>query len=175
MRDDSTLFEFLILEGAQAGLSWITILRKRDAYRKAFYDFDPARVARFTASKVEALLQRPGIVRNRAKVEATVKNARAFIQVQEQFGSFSAYQWAFVDGRPIQNSYRNVKDIPTTSRISDALSKDLKQRGFSFVGSTILYSHMQATGMVNDHVVTCARHREVAALGKRLSRRGSNL
>src|SRR3989442_2394299 len=158
---DQKLFEFLILEGAQAGLSWITILRKREAYRQAFAGFDAERVARFNARKVEQLLGNPGIVRNRLKVESAVKNARAFRRVQDEFGSFAAYQWCFVDGRPRQNRPRALKDIPAKTDESDALSKDLKRRGFTFVGSTIIYAHMQAVGMVNDHVVGCFRQREV--------------
>ena len=164
VHDDQRLFEFLILEGAQAGLSWITILRKREAYRQAFAGFDPERVARFNARKVEQLLRNPGIVRNRLKVESAVKNARAFLRVQDEFGSFAAYQWPFVDGRPRQNRPRALKDIPPKTDESDALSKDLKRRGFTFVGSTIIYAHMQAVGMVNDHVVGCFRQREVARM-----------
>jgi DNA-3-methyladenine glycosylase I len=159
--DDRLLFEFLILEGAQAGLSWITILRKRPAYRSAFDDFDPAKVARYDARKIERLLTNPGIVRNRLKIESAVQNARAFLEVQEEFGSFSDYQWSFVDGKPIQNRYRTRSDVPATSPESDALSKDLKRRNFKFVGSTIIYAHMQAVGMVNDHVVGCFRRREL--------------
>ena len=168
VQDDRTLFEFLILEGAQAGLSWMTILRKREAYRRAFAGFDPQKVARFTAKKVESLLQDPGIVRNRAKVAAAVANARAFLKVQEEFGSFAAYQWRFVDGRPIQNRFTSLKQIPPRTPLSDAYSKDLKERGFSFVGSTIVYAHMQAVGFVNDHLVTCLRHRPIAKLGASL-------
>ena len=164
--DDRTLFEFLVLEGAQAGLSWLTILRKRDGYRRAFAGFDPRKVARFDAKKVSVLLQDEGIVRNRAKVTSAIDNARAFLEVQAEFGSFSAYQWQFVDGRPIQNEFRTLKDIPARTELSDALSTDLKRRGFNFVGSTIMYAHMQAVGMVNDHLVTCPRHREVEKLGK---------
>jgi DNA-3-methyladenine glycosylase I len=163
--DDCVLFEFLVLEGAQAGLSWSTILRKRVAYRRAFDRFDPRRVARYDKRKVAALLADAGIVRNRAKIESAIKNAKAFLDVQKEFGSFDAYQWRFVDGRPVQNRRRTVGDIPPRSRQSDAMSKDLKARGFTFVGSTILYAHMQAIGMVNDHVVDCFRHREVAKLG----------
>ncbi len=166
VRDDRTLFEFLLLEGAQAGLSWITILRKRDAYRKAFAGFDPEKVARFNAKKVEALLQDPGIVRNRLKVESAIKNARAFLEVQEEFGTFSDYQWAFVDGKPVQNRYPSLKQIPPRTPLSDAFSKDLKKRGFNFVGSTIIYAHMQAVGMVNDHIDTCFRQAPVSRLGK---------
>lgn len=164
--DDRRLFEFLILEGAQAGLSWITILRKREAYRKAFADFDPEKVARFTDKKVALLLQDPGIVRNRLKVESAVRNARAFLAVQEAHGSFSAYQWAFVDGKPLQNPRATLKDVPARTPVSDAFSKDLKKRGFNFVGSTIMYAHMQAVGMVNDHVDECFRQKPVAKLGK---------
>ena len=162
VHDDRVLFEFLVLEGAQAGLSWSTILRKRDAYRRAFDRFDPRKVARYDKRKVEALLADAGIVRNRAKIESAIKNAKAFLGVQEEFGSFDAYQWRFVDGRPIQNRRRAVGDIPARSAQSDAMSKDLKNRGFTFVGSTIIYAHMQAVGMVNDHVVDCFRHRELA-------------
>jgi len=165
VQDDRTLFEFLILEGAQAGLSWLTVLRKREAYRHAFAGFDPQKVARFTDEKVESLLQDPGIVRNRAKVASTVANARAFLKVQEELGSFAAYQWRFVDGWPIQSRFTSLKQIPPRTPLSDAFSKDLKQRGFSFVGSTIIYSHMQAVGMVNDHLLTCFRHRPIAKLG----------
>ncbi len=164
VRDDRTQFEFLILEGAQAGLSWSTILNKREGYRKAFADFDPARVARFTKKRVEKLLQDPSIVRNRLKVESAVTNAQAFLAVQEEFGSFSDYVWGFVDGRPIQNRFRRDRDIPATSPESDALSKDLKKRGFKFVGSTIVYAHMQATGLVNDHVTGCFRYKTCAKM-----------
>ncbi len=165
VRDDRTQFEFLILEGAQAGLSWSTILNKREGYRKAFADFDPQKVARFTKKRVDRLLQDPSIVRNRLKVESTVTNAKAFLEVQEEFGSFSDYIWGFVDGRPIQNRWKKDGDVPATSPESDALSKDLKKRGFKFVGSTIVYAHMQATGMVNDHVTACFRYRPCAKMG----------
>jgi len=165
MHDDRILFEFLVLEGAQAGLSWSTILRKRDAYRRAFDRFDPRKVARYDQRKVAELLADAGIVRNRAKVASAIRNAKAFLEVQAEFGSFDAYQWRFVDGRPVQNRRRAVREIPPRSPQSDAMSKDLKARGFSFVGSTIIYAHMQAIGMVNDHVVECFRHREVAKLG----------
>jgi DNA-3-methyladenine glycosylase I len=164
VRDDRKLFEFVLLEGAQAGLSWLTILKRREGYRKAFAGFDPAKVARFDAKKQAALLQDAGIIRNRAKVESAVKNARAFLKLQEEFGSFAEYQWRFVDGAPVQNAWKEQKQVPATSPVSDAMSKDLKKRGFSFVGSTIVYAHMQAVGMVNDHLVTCFRHREVARL-----------
>ena len=161
VHDDRLLFEFLILEGAQAGLSWITILRKRAAYRTAFAGFDPEVVARFDQKKVEELLANPGIVRNRLKVASTISNAIAFLKVREEFGSFDAYQWRFVDGEPVQNSWRSLKDIPASTKVSDSLSHDLKQRGFSFVGSTICYAHMQAIGMVNDHTVDCFRWKEL--------------
>jgi DNA-3-methyladenine glycosylase I len=162
VHDDRTLFEFLVLEGAQAGLSWITVLRKRPAYRKAFAGFDPARVARFTPRKIASLLADPGIIRNRLKIESAVRNARAFLEVQEEFGSFDAYQWRFVDGRPKVNRRRRDGDVPPRTPVSDAFSRDLKQRGFSFVGSTIMYAHMQAVGMVNDHLVRCFRHAQLS-------------
>ena len=164
--DDRVQFEFLILEGAQAGLSWSTILNKREGYRKAFADFDPEKVARFTAKRVERLLQDPAIVRNRLKVQSAVTNAKAFLAVQEEFGSFSDYIWGFVDGTPIQNRFRKDSEVPATSAESDALSKDLKKRGFKFVGSTIVYAHMQATGLVNDHVSSCFRYKTCARLAK---------
>ena len=162
--DDRRLFEFLVLEGAQAGLSWLTILRKREGFRDAFSRFDPRRVARFDRHKVAALLCNPAIIRNRQKVAAAVNNARCFLAVQDEFGTFDAYIWRFVDGRPIQNRLASMKDIKATSKESDAVSKDLKQRGFKFVGSTIMYAHMQAVGMVNDHLVTCFRHKHCARL-----------
>jgi len=161
VRDDRKLFEFLILEGAQAGLSWITILRKRDGYRKAFAEFDPRKVARFPAERVDTLLNNPDIVRNRLKVESAITNARAFLDIQREFGSFSDYIWRFTDGEPVVNRFKTMADIPATTDLSDTISKDLKKRGFKFVGSTIVYAHMQATGMVNDHVVGCFRHKEV--------------
>ena len=161
VHDDRRLFEFLLLEGAQAGLSWITILRKREAYRKAFAGFDPEKVARFGSRQVERLLANPGIVRNRLKVASAVKNAQAFLSVVDEFGSFDAYQWKFVDGRPRRERRRSLAEVPAHTPQSDAFSKDLKSRGFSFVGSTIIYAHMQAVGMVNDHVVDCFRHREI--------------
>jgi len=164
--DDRLQFEFLILEGAQAGLSWSTILNKRDGYRKAFADFDPEKVARFTNKRVEKLLSNPSIVRNRLKVQSTVTNAKAFLAVQKEFGSFSDYIWGFVDGKPIQNRFKKDGDIPANSPESDALSKDLKQRGFKFVGSTIIYAHMQATGLVNDHVTGCFRYKTCKLLAK---------
>lgn len=161
VHDDRRQFEFLILEGAQAGLSWITVLRKREHYRQAFADFDPHAVARFTRRDVARLLRNPGIVRNRLKVEGAVRNARAFLDVQEEFGSFDRYVWQFVGGRPIVNGWKTLKQVPAATKESDALSQDLKRRGFSFVGSTIVYAHMQATGMVNDHLVDCFRYREL--------------
>lgn len=164
VHDDRRLFEFLILEGAQAGLSWITILRKRPAYRRAFDDFDPEKVARYDRRRIARLMQDPGIVRNRLKVESAVKNARAFLKVQEEFGSFATYQWRFVDGRPVQNRFATPAQIPARTPLSDAISKDLKARGFSFVGSTIIYAHMQAVGMVNDHTTDCFRHRVVGRM-----------
>src|SRR3954463_15476840 len=164
--DDVRLFEFLTLEGAQAGLSWLTVLRKREAYRAAFADFDVERVARFTPSRIERLMQDAGIVRNRLKLESTVKNARAFLKVQAEFGSFADYQWRFVDGVPLQNAVRVRKDIPVRTAVSDAFSKDLKKRGFSFVGSTIMYAHMQAVGMVNDHWLDCFRAPKLAGAAK---------
>ncbi|MET0794908.1 MAG: DNA-3-methyladenine glycosylase I [Polyangiaceae bacterium] len=157
VHDDRVLFEFLTLEGAQAGLSWITILRKREAYRKAFLNFDVERVARISPKQIERLMLDPSIVRNRLKLESTVKNARAYLRVQQEFGSFSNYQWRFVDGVPIQNGVRLRSEVAARTVVSDALSKDLKKRGFSFVGSTIMYAHMQAVGMVNDHWVDCFR------------------
>jgi DNA-3-methyladenine glycosylase I len=164
VHDDRKHFEFLVLEGAQAGLSWSTILKRREGYRLAFADFDPQKVARFTDRKIEELLTDASIVRNRQKIEATVRNARQFLKVQEEFGSFDAYCWRFVGGRPIQNRRKTTKDVPATSPESDAFSKDLKSRGFSFVGSTIIYAHMQAVGMVNDHLVDCYRYSEVQRL-----------
>lgn len=161
VHDDQILFEFLVLEGAQAGLSWYTILSKRENYRKAFDFFDPEIVARYDQTKIQALLQNPGIVRNRLKVKAAVTNARAFLKVQEEFGSFDKYIWDFVDGSPIVNTFKTLKEIPPSTPLSDTISKDLKKRGFTFVGSTIVYAHMQATGMVNDHTVDCFRYKEV--------------
>ena len=170
VRDDKVQFEFLLLEGAQAGLSWSTVLNKREGYRKAFADFDVQKVARFTKKRIESLLGNPAIVRNRLKVESAVTNAQAFIEVQEEFGSFSKYIWGFVDGEPIQNRFRKDSDVPAMSPESDALSKDLKKRGFRFVGSTIMYAHMQATGLVNDHVLGCFRYRPCAQLAKKTRR-----
>jgi DNA-3-methyladenine glycosylase I len=163
VHDDIVLFEFLTLEGAQAGLSWETILRKREAYRQAFAGFDPARVARFTPARVERLLQDAGIVRNRLKIASTVTNARAFLALQKEFGTVDAYVWRFVGGRPMVNRRRSLSEIPARTPESDALSRDLLRRGFKFVGSTICYAFMQAVGMVNDHTTDCFRYREVTA------------
>ena len=165
--DDQTLFEFLVLEGAQAGLSWITILRKREAYRKLFSNFDAKKVARFTDKRLEKLLLDASIIRNRLKVFAARKNARAFLDVQAEKGSFADYIWDFVDGEPIQNKWKSMSEVPATTAVSDALSKDMKKRGFTFVGSTIMYAHMQATGMVNDHTTDCFRYRECKSLAGR--------
>ena len=161
VHDDRKHFEFLILEGAQAGLSWAMVLKKREGYRKAFADFDPVKVARFTEARVEKLLLNEGIIRNRLKVNAAVNNAKRFLEVQKQEGSFDNYIWSFVKGKPVQNKPRSLKDIPATSKESDALSKDLIKRGFKFVGSTVIYAHMQACGLVNDHLVDCWRFKEV--------------
>ena len=166
VHDDRRIFEFLTLEGAQAGLSWYTVLRKRDAYRQAFADFDPERVARFGKRQIASLLKNPGIIRNQAKILAAVHNARKFLDVQQEFGSFNKYIWRFVDGQPIVHRFRTLKDYAASSPESDALSKDLKQRGFKFVGSTICYAHMQATGMVNDHVQNCFRRQPIIAAYK---------
>jgi DNA-3-methyladenine glycosylase I len=164
VHDDRLLFEFLVLEGAQAGLSWDTILRKRDGYRAAFADFDPAVVAGYGVADIERLVADAAIVRNRLKIGSTVGNARAFLAVQDEFGSFDAYIWRFVDGTPVQNAWREMAQLPASTPLSEQLSKDLKRRGFRFVGATICYAHMQATGMVNDHTVECFRHAEVARL-----------
>lgn len=166
VRDDRKQFEFLILEGAQAGLSWSTILNKREGYRAAFADFDPERIARFGKRDLARLLQDPGIVRNRLKIEAAIGNARAFLDFQERHGSFARHLWSFVGGKPIQNRFERHEQVPATSPQSDAISKDLKQRGFRFVGSTIIYAHMQATGLVNDHLRGCFRYRQCKALAK---------
>mgnify|MGYP000932109224 FL=1 len=162
--DDQTLFEFLILEGAQAGLSWITVLKKRKAYRNLFDHFNANKVARYTDNKLEKLLLNPAIIRNRLKVFGARKNAIAFLEVQAEKGSFANYIWDFVDGTPMQNQWKSMSQVPATTDISDALSKDMKKRGFTFVGSTIMYAHMQATGMVNDHTGDCFRHRECKSL-----------
>ena len=161
LHDDRSLFEFLILEGAQAGLSWITILRKRDNYRAAFDGFDAARIARYDADKIESLLQDAGIVRNRLKIQSVIINAQKFLEVQDEFGSFDRFIWQFVDGKTKRNNRLRLADIPSSTGESDAMSKELKRRGFKFVGSTICYAHMQATGMVNDHTTDCFRHKEL--------------
>ncbi len=159
--DDQKLFEFLILEGAQAGLSWITVLRKRENYRKALNNFDVKKIVKYDQQKLDELLQNEGIIRNRLKIASTVRNAKAFLEIQKEFGSFSKYQWSFVGGKPLQNHRKSLKDIPPQTAESDAFSKDLKKRGFNFVGSTIIYAHMQAVGMVNDHVQDCFRFKEL--------------
>ncbi len=164
--DDDALFEFLLLEGAQAGLAWITVLRKREGYRAVFDGFNSEKIARYTDRKLDKILRDPRIIRNRLKVYSARQNARAFLQVQEEVGSFSDYMWQFVDGMPIQNSWRSIKEVPASTPLSDTISKDLKQRGFNFVGSTIVYAHMQATGMVNDHLVSCFRYEECKALAR---------
>ena len=161
IHDDRSLFEFLVLEGAQAGLSWSTILRKREGYRKAFDNFDVQKISRYSENDVSRLLANSEIIRNKLKINATIINARAFLQVQEQFGTFDHYIWQFVKGRPIQNSRKKMEDIPSSTPESDAMSKDLQKRGFKFVGTTICYAFMQAVGMVNDHVVSCFRYREL--------------
>jgi len=161
VKDDSKLFEFLILETFQAGLSWITILRKRENFRRAFDNFDYKKVANYNQDKIDELLQDKGIVRNKLKINATITNAAAFMQIQHKFGSFSEYIWAFVDGKPIKNSFKDYRNAPSNTELSDRISKDLKKRGFKFVGSTVIYAHMQATGMVNDHEITCFRYNEV--------------
>jgi DNA-3-methyladenine glycosylase I len=161
IHDDQRLFEFLILEGAQAGLSWYTVLRKRENYRIAFDHFDPEKIAKYGKRKFRELLGNPGIIRNKAKILAAISNAQRFLEIQEKFGSFDAYIWKFVDGKPIVNELEELEDYPATSRESDAMSKDLRQRGFKFVGSTVCYAHMQATGMVNDHTIACVRRQEI--------------
>lgn len=166
--EDQKLFEFLTLETFQAGLSWITVLRKRNNFRQAFDNFDYQKVAQFDESRVDQLMQNAGIIRNQLKIKAAINNAREFMKVQDEFGSFSQYIWAFVDGEPIQNNIRDHKKAPATTKISDQLSKDLKKRGFKFVGSTVIYAHMQATGMVNDHEVDCFRYHEVKEIGKKV-------
>jgi DNA-3-methyladenine glycosylase I len=163
VHDDRIIFEFLSLEAAQAGLSWYTVLRKRDNYRLAFSGFDPEKVARYGARQIAALLNNAGIIRNKAKILAAINNARQFLRIQEQFGGFDSYIWRFVEGKPIVHQIAQLKDYPATSAESDALSKDLKQRGFRFVGSTICYAHMQATGMINDHIMTCFRRKQIIA------------
>lgn len=166
LKDDTGIFEFLILETFQAGLSWITILRKRENFRKAFDNFDYRKIANYSEVKQAELMQNSGIIRNGAKVRAAISNAQAFIMVQEEFGSFSKYIWSFVNSSPVQNEWQDIKEVPATTPVSEALSKDLKKRGFKFVGPTVVYAHMQATGMVNDHVTRCFRHEEVKNLGK---------
>ena len=161
--DDKTLFEFLILETFQAGLSWITILRKRENFRKAFDNFDYKKIANYDQKKIDSLLQDSGIIRNKLKVHSAVSNAIAFQKIQQEFGSFSSYIWEFVDGKPVQNKFRTMSEVPANTPLSDSISKDLKKRGFKFVGSTVIYAHMQATGMVNDHLVGCFRYPEVKA------------
>lgn len=166
IHDDRLLFEFLVLEGAQAGLSWSTILNKREGYRHAFDNFDVAKVARYGEDKVTELLSNPGIIRNRLKINAAITNAQAFIKVQNEFGSFDRYIWQFVDGKPIQNSWQEHRELPASTNLSDLISRDLKKRGFKFVGSVIVYAHMQATGMINDHTVDCFRHKEIKSLAE---------
>jgi len=161
VHDDRMLFEFLVLEGAQAGLSWETVLKKRENYRKAFNNFDPVKVSRYGDKKIETLLGNKGIIRNRLKIASAVNNAKRFLEVQKEFGTFDAYIWQFVNGKPITNRFKSMQEIPATTKESDAMSKDLKKRGFKFVGPTICYAHMQATGMVNDHVVGCFRYKEI--------------
>jgi len=167
LHDDRKLFEFLVLEAAQAGLSWSIVLKKREGYRRAFSQFDPAKVARYTQNRILKLTADPSIIRNRMKIEAAVRNARAFLAIQDEFGSFDTYCWQFVDGRPRRNRWKMMREIPATSRESDTFSKDLKRRGFSFVGSTVMYAHMQAVGMVNDHLVGCFRYRQTQRLESR--------
>lgn len=164
LKDDAAIFEFLILETFQAGLSWITILRKRENFRKAFENFDYKKIANYSEEKIAELMQDSGIIRNGAKIRASISNARAFMKVQEDFGNFSDYIWSFVNGSPVQNDWEHLKEVPATTKVSEALSKDLKKRGFKFVGPTVVYAHMQATGMVNDHVTQCFRHKEVKKL-----------
>jgi DNA-3-methyladenine glycosylase I len=161
VHDDRKHFEFLVLEAAQAGLSWSIVLKKREGYRRAFSEFDPEKVARYTKDRIQKLILNPAIIRNKLKIEATVRNAQAFLPIQEEFGSFDAYCWRFVDGRPKLNRWKAMRQIPAISHESDAFSKDLKKRGFSFVGSTVIYAHMQAVGMVNDHLIDCFRYREI--------------
>ncbi len=168
VRNDAGQFEFLVLESAQAGLSWSTVLHKRAAYRKAFAGFDPEKVARFNRRSVERLVGDAGIIRNRLKIESAIGNARAFLAVRDEFGSFSDYLWGFVDGRPVVNKWREMRQVPASTPLSDRISKDLKARGFKFVGSTIVYAHLQATGLVNDHLVSCFRHAECVAAGAAL-------
>jgi DNA-3-methyladenine glycosylase I len=170
VHDDHKHFEFLVLEGAQAGLSWSIVLKRREGYRRAFSDFDPVKVARYNTKRIQKLTLDPGIIRNRMKIEAAVRNARAFLAIQQEFGSFNAYCWRFVDGRPKLNRWKATREIPATSPESDSFSKDLKRRGFSFVGSTVIYAHMQAVGMVNDHLIDCFRYREIRRLASAVDR-----
>jgi DNA-3-methyladenine glycosylase I len=161
LHDDRKLFEFIVLESAQAGLSWITILKKRENYRKAFDDFDPVKIARYDEEKIEELMNNKGIIRNRRKIEATINNARAFLDVQEKYGSFDEYLWQFVDGEPIINVWKDISEIPAKTELSEKISKDMKKRGFKFLGPIVIYSHMQAVGMVNDHTINCFRYNEI--------------
>ncbi|MFW5499509.1 MULTISPECIES: DNA-3-methyladenine glycosylase I [unclassified Maridesulfovibrio] len=165
LHDDQRHFEFIILEGAQAGLSWLTVLKKRENYRQAFADFDPEIVARFTEDDIERLRQNEGIIRNKLKINSAVRNARAFLDIQKEFGSFDAYIWQFTGGKTIQNNWKSLEEVPAKTAEAEAMSKDLKKRGFNFVGPTICYAYMQATGMVNDHLVSCFRHKELLAAG----------
>lgn len=162
VKDDQELFEFITLEGAQAGLSWITILKKREGYRKAFKNFDPKKCAKLTEKDVEKLMQDESIVRNRLKINSVITNAKAFLAIQKEFGSFSKYMWDWVDGKPIQNKFKNISDVPAVTKLAETMAKDLKKRGFKFLGPTIWYAHMQACGMVNDHTTDCFRHKEVS-------------
>lgn len=171
IHDDQLLFEFLILEGMQAGLSWLTILRKRENFRTAFDHFNPRKIARYNEKKIEELMQNSGIIRNRRKIEAAVRNAKVFQEVQTEFGSFDTFIWQFVEGKPLINHWKTLKEIPAKTPLSDTISKELKKRGFKFVGSTIIYAHMQATGMVNDHTVDCFRYKEVQSVGQLAAKR----
>lgn len=161
VHDDIRLFEFLTLEGAQAGLSWLTILKRREGYNKAFCHFDPQKVARFKQNKIDQLMQNPDIIRNKLKIESTISNAISFMKIQKEYGSFDKYCWDFIGGKPLKNKFSSMKEVPAKTDLSDAFSKDLKKRGFKFVGSTIVYAYMQATGLVNDHLVDCFRHRKI--------------
>ena len=165
LHNDKKLFEFLILEGAQAGLSWLTVLKKRAAYREAFDGFDFKRVAGYNQARIKTLLANPGIIRNRLKIESAIRNARAFIEIRKEFGTFNKYIWQFVEGKPLQNRWKHIHKLPANTELSDLISKDLKIRGFNFVGSTIIYAHMQATGMVNDHLTDCFRYKEIREMG----------
>ncbi|TGL88775.1 DNA-3-methyladenine glycosylase I [Leptospira congkakensis] len=171
VHDDKTHFEFLILEGAQAGLSWSTILKKREGYKKVFANFDPAKVAKFTDTKLEKILLDPSIIRNRLKVFAAVNNAKRFLEIQKEFGSFDLYIWSFVNYKPIQNKWKNLREVPATTKESDLLSKDLIKRGFKFVGSTVIYAHMQACGLVNDHIESCFRYKEILSISSALHKK----